>query len=255
MTPHLRGHVRGYVDRALPPALLHVYDRHLVYCRVCQSAADQERRIVLALRSHTDIPTSLRSSLMGLAVSTSAMSGMSAMAPTGLRQPPRSNAGPEVPPVPVPPSGSLVSSYPMHDSLHSRLPTVRPTAPALHRSPVRAAVVASIAAGASVAAAWGLAVAPLQGSTRPVEAQAPSGASSLGSVAFGISGLAATGFMVGSSSRFSASTPKARTTGRGPSSGPTASYWVVAPQLYAGYDRNVVAPVRMSLGPSAPSIP
>lgn len=258
MTPHLRGHVRAYVDRALPPALLHVYDRHLVYCRVCQSAADQERRIVLALRSHTDIPTSLRSSLMGLAVSTpstSGMSGRSVMAATGLRQPPRANAGPEVPPVPVPPPGSLVSSHPMHDALHSRLPTVRPTAPALHRSPVRAAVVASIAAGASVAAAWGLAVAPLQGSTRPVEAQAPSGVSSLGSVAFGISGLAATGFMVGSSSRFSASTPKARATGRGPSSGTTASYWVVAPQLYAGYDRNVVAPVRMSLGPSAPSTP
>ncbi|OFE16785.1 hypothetical protein BA895_04255 [Humibacillus sp. DSM 29435] len=249
MTPHLRGHVRAYVDRALPPALLHVYDRHLVYCRVCQSAADQERRIVLALRSHTDIPTSLRSSLMGLAVSTPAMPT------TGLGQPPRAAAGPEVPPVPEAPPGSLVSSHRMHEALHDRLPTVRPTAPALHRSPVRAAVVASIAAGASVAAAWGLAVAPLQGSTRPVEAQAPAGVASMGSVAFGISSLAATGFMVGSSSRFSASTPKARTTGRGPSSGTTASYWVVSPQVYAGYDRNAVAPVRMSLGPSAQSTP
>ena len=41
---------------------------------------------------------------------------------------------------------------------HERVPTVRPTAPPLHRSPMRAAVVASIAAGASAAAAWGLAV-------------------------------------------------------------------------------------------------
>ncbi len=255
MTPHLRGHVRAYVDRALPPALLHVYDRHLVYCRVCQSAADQERRIVLALRSHTDMPTSLRSALMGLAVSTPPTGA------SGLLEPSRPLDGSGVPPVPVPPSGSRVASYPLPDSLndrlnnrlHDRLPTVRPTAPALHRSPVRAAVVASIAAGASVAAAWGLAVAPLQGSARPVEAQAPLEVSSLGSVAF--SSLAAAGFMVGSSSTISASTQKARSTGRGPSSGPTASYWVVAPQIYSGYARNVVAPVRMSLGSSAQSIP
>ena len=251
MTPHLRGHVRAYVDRALPPALLHVYDRHLVCCRVCQSAADQERRIVLALRSPTDVPTSLRSALMGLAVSTPPMGT------AGLLQPSRPLAGSDGPSVPVPPSGSCVASYPLPDSLndrlHDRLPTVRPTAPALHRSPVRAAVVASIAAGASVAAAWGLAVAPLQGSARPVEAQAPAEVSSLGSVAF--STLATVGFMVGSSSTISASTQKARSTVRGPSSSTTGSYWVVTPQVYSHSARNVVAPVRMSLGSSAQSTP
>ena len=118
---------------------------------------------MLALRSPTDVPTSLRSALMGLAVSTPPMGT------AGLLQPSRPLAGSDGPSVPVPPSGSCVASYPLPDSLndrlHDRLPTVRPTAPALHRSPVRAAVVASIAAGASVAAAWGLAVAPLQGET------------------------------------------------------------------------------------------
>ena len=38
------------------------------------------------------------------------------------------------------------------------LPTVRPTAPALHRSPLRSAVMATVVAGASAAAAWGLGV-------------------------------------------------------------------------------------------------
>lgn len=245
MTPHLRGHVRAYVDRALPPALLHVYDRHLVYCGVCQSAADQERRIVLALRSDTDIPSSLLSSLMGLAVSTPPLGT------AGLPKPTQPTLEPAVPPVPSLPSGSPSSPYPLHDPV----PTVHPAAPALHRSPVRAAVVASIAAGASVAAAWGLAVVPLQGSASPTEARMPSEVTRLGAATFGISSLAAAGFMVGSSSSFSASTPQARTTRRDDSANRTSSYWVVAPQAYGVYDRPGVAPVRVPLMLSAQSTP
>ena len=226
---------------------MHVYDRHLVYCRVCQSAADQERRIVLALRSETDIPTSLRSSLMGLAATPPTLRT------TGSPMPSRAGGGPGESPVPVPPSGSLVSPHPLH-ALHDPVPTVRPTAPALHRSPVRAAVVASIAAGASVAAAWGLAVVPLQGSARPASARVPSGAASLGSAAFGISSLAATGFMVGSKAGSSASSQQGSGR-RAPSSNLSASYWVVAPQVYEGYDRPVVARVRVPLFPSASSTP
>lgn len=245
MTPHLRGHVRAYVDRALPPALLHVYDRHLVCCRVCQSAADQERRIVLALRSDTDIPTNLLSSLMGLAVSTPPLGT------AGLPKPVRPTPEPAVPPVPALPSVSRLSAYPLHDPV----PTVHPAAPALHRSPVRAAVVASIAAGASVAAAWGLAVVPLQGSASPAEARMPSEVATPGAATFGISSLAAAGFMVGSSSSFSTSTQQQRTTRRDNSASRAASYWVVAPQAYDVYDRPGVAPVRVSLMLSAQSTP
>ena len=245
MTPHLRGQVRAYVDRALPPALMHVYDRHLVWCRVCQSAADQERRIVLALRSDTDIPSSLRSSLMGLAISTPPL------VTVDLPKQNRPTLDSAAPPVPVPSSGSREFSYPLHDPV----PTVHPTAPALHRSPVRAAVVASIAAGASVAAAWGLAVVPLQGSATPAQARMPSEASNVGSTAFGITSLAAAGFMVGSSSSFSTSTQQARTTRRSFSGSTMASYWVVAPQVYDVYNRPAVAPVRMPFILSAQSSP
>ncbi|GAA2744739.1 hypothetical protein GCM10009868_23530 [Terrabacter aerolatus] len=153
MTPHLKGYVRAYVDRALPPAMLHLYDKHLVCCTVCRAAADQERRIVAALRSDTGVPMSLRTSLMGLGA-----------APSGEPQPaPAPVRDTRAPRIPLPPPGLRMPSAPSYDPV----PTVRPTAPALHRSPMRAAVVASIAAGASVAAAWGLAIAPVPGSRVP----------------------------------------------------------------------------------------
>lgn len=167
MTPHLKGHVRAYVDRALPPALLHLYDRHLVCCTMCRAAADQERRIVASLRSDTGVPLSLRTSLMGLASTSPA-------------EPAPASTGPRIP---LPPIGFRMPSTPSYDPV----PTVRPTAPALHRSPMRAAVVASIAAGASVAAAWGLTVAPVSGARTPA-ARVPVaslGASSVSVVNFG----------------------------------------------------------------------
>ncbi len=176
MTPHLRGQVRAYVDRSLPPALLHLYDKHLVCCTMCRHAADQERRIVAALRSDTGVPMSLRSSLIGLAAT-----------PPPLEQPIASSGTR----VPVPALGFRMPS----GASHERVPTVRPTAPPLHRSPMRAAVVASIAAGASVAAAWGLAVSPLPGG-RTVTARVPV-------ASFGDTGL-------GSSAARAATSPAAR---------------------------------------------
>ncbi|EWT01102.1 hypothetical protein N865_11825, partial [Intrasporangium oryzae NRRL B-24470] len=150
MTPHLRHHVRAYVDRALPPAILHVYDRHLVCCALCRAAADQERRIVASLRADTGgVPQGLRSALMSLVAEPAA-------APA---EPSRSG-----PRIPLPPRGFRMPSTPSY----APVPTVAPSAPALHRSPMRAAVVASIAAGASVAAAWGLALSPVPGGVRQV---------------------------------------------------------------------------------------
>ncbi len=153
MTPHLRGNVRAYVDRALPAPMLHAYDKHLVCCAVCRALADQERRIVATLRADTGVPTGLRSALIGLAASADSTS---------------------VPQVPRPPVGFRMPPSAMPDPV----PTVPPTSPALHRSPMRAAVVASLAAGASVAAAWGLAVSPLPASSplRPAVARVPAGA-------------------------------------------------------------------------------
>ncbi len=153
MTPHLRGHVRAYVDRALPAPILHAFDKHLVCCAVCRALADQERRIVATLRSDTGVPQSLRSSLIGLASS--------------------ADSSTSVPAVPRPPLGHRMPST----SMPTPVPTVAPTSPALHRSPMRAAVVASLAAGASVAAAWGLAVSPIPANSplRPAVARVPSG--------------------------------------------------------------------------------
>jgi hypothetical protein len=234
VTPHLKGHVRAYVDRALPPAMLHLYDKHLVCCTVCRAAADQERRIVAALRSDTGVPMSLRTSLMGLAA-----------APSGDPQPaPPVSRGPRIP---MPPAGFRMPSAPSYEPV----PTVRPTAPALHRSPMRAAVVASIAAGASVAAAWGLAIAPVPGSRTP---------SVRGPVAsFGDSSVSAVNFG-GSVLRSDRVTPVTRDQARG--SGDIGAgnvpYWVVTTRSsnrVLGTSTGIVAPVRVTNVRSAQSGP
>ncbi|HET7802324.1 MAG TPA: hypothetical protein VFL38_18015 [Humibacillus xanthopallidus] len=245
MTPHLRGQVRAYVDRSLPPALLHLYDKHLVCCTMCRHAADQERRIVAALRSDTGVPMSLRSSLMGLAAT-----------PPPMEDPIRSSG----PRVPVPPLGFRMPSGPSHDPV----PTVRPTAPPLHRSPMRAAVVASIAAGASVAAAWGLAISPLPGA-RTTTARVP--VASFGESGFG-------GTPIGATTTFPApsapsgqtvagpglSAGSSRTSGFGGTTGSSGSqgsvtvpYWVVRNRASALVAE--VGPVRLSVARSAQSGP
>lgn len=172
MTPHLRGNVRAYVDRALPVPMLHAYDKHLVCCALCRALADQERRIVATLRAETGVPQGLRSSLMGLAASAASPSSLSELSDLS-----------DVPDVPRPPWGFRMPP----SALPEPVPTVPPTSPALHRSPMRAAVVASLAAGASVAAAWGLAVSPIPAGSplRPAVARVPAGAATVAPVSLG----------------------------------------------------------------------
>lgn len=217
MTPHLRNHVRAYVDRALPPALLHLYDRHLVCCAMCRAAADQERRIVASLRAETGIPHSLRSSLMGL-VADPALAAAPVPAPRGVSFAPR---------IPLPPRALRMPSAASHEPV----PTVAPTAPALHRSPMRAAVVASIAAGASVAAAWGLAISPLPGGARPATAGVPSGVASFGAVNPAMAGFPSTRLAPGSGTNASSrgnSASGAVGTGSVRTTESTAPAWMVS---------------------------
>lgn len=223
MTPHLRGHVRAYVDRALPPAVLHVYDRHLVACMVCRSAADQERRIVSALRADAgDLPGSLRSSLMSLA----SAPAVATPGPTPVPTP-----GPRIPLGPLAWGGRGVAAAGVPEPLS----TVPPTAPALHRSPMRAAVIASLAAGASVAAAWGLAVSPLPGSTgsRTPSVRVPAGIASFSPV------LNYRGVLPS----LPVATPS-RSSEQGVSTTPPSSFWVVSTRSDAAAPK---APVRIFL--------
>jgi len=235
VTPHLKGYVRAYVDRALPPAMLHLYDKHLVCCTVCRAAADQERRIVAALRAETGVPMSLRTALMGLAA-----------------EPADEASG--VPRIPPAPDRGRMPSAPFHEPVR----TVPPTAPALHRSPMRAAVVASIAAGASVAAAWGLAVSPSPAGRLP-SVRGPVanfGASPASAVSFGGSALPV--------KRVSAAASDSRRTSDLGSGRPP--YWVVSTrsaaasgsmgsQLEAGVVTGVVDSVRITTVRSAQSTP
>ncbi len=150
MSAHLRDEVRSYVERSLPEPVLRGFDRHVTVCVTCRAAADQERRIVSSLRADTGVPLSLRSSLLSLAGSPSSDASWGAGPYSG----PNGAFDQRAPAVPV---GFRMPPSPPH----APVPTVSPQAPALHRSPVRAAVVASLAVSASVAAAWSLAVAPV----------------------------------------------------------------------------------------------
>jgi hypothetical protein len=139
----------AYADRAMPDAVLLHWDRHLVACISCRAAVEEERRVLAALRSPSAscVPGDLRSMLLAVAAEVCAEAQPSGRA--GARTPGRSAAGPSarqsrdpfVPPVPVAP-----------------VPVVDRTMPAFHRSARRATVFAGIAAGATAAAAWGLAV-------------------------------------------------------------------------------------------------
>lgn len=122
---HLGAMVSAYVDRRLPPPLQQACDRHLVACAVCREAADAERRLLGSLRGAAmpGPPGDLQTSLLQLAARARA------------EEPER----PQVAPTPL-------VVVPLH-------------APALHRSPVRAALLAGLAAGASAAAAWSIGVA------------------------------------------------------------------------------------------------
>ncbi|HSO63551.1 MAG TPA: hypothetical protein VLQ78_00500 [Ornithinibacter sp.] len=122
-----------YAAARLPLERQWAWDRHLVACRVCAHAVDEERRLRSALAGAPSMPGDLRSSLLAL--------GRSLAAET-----PR--------PAPVP-------------AHHEPLALLAPSAPPCHRSPLRATVVAAAAAGVSAAAAWSLTVVPASTTVRP----------------------------------------------------------------------------------------
>jgi hypothetical protein len=121
---HLGSLVSAYVDRDLPAGVLLGCDQHLAVCGSCRAAAEEERRLLASMRSTTT--PCLSSSLQSALLDLAASA-----APVGERP---------------------------------HLPVVDPSAPALHRSPGRAAVLAGVAAGASAAAALSLGVAGVGGS-------------------------------------------------------------------------------------------
>jgi hypothetical protein len=155
--------VSAYVDRRLDAQILHAFDQHLAVCLVCRYAADEERRLLTSLRCGPTPGFSPGLQSMLLALAESEVPVATAPAPSPFAQPPAHSWPPRsaVPPIPVAPEAVR----------QLRLPTVAPAAPALHRSPRRAAMVAGLAAGASAAAAIGLAaVAPTSGATATVRA-------------------------------------------------------------------------------------
>ncbi|NHA69840.1 anti-sigma factor family protein [Phycicoccus flavus] len=98
------------------------WDRHLVACECCRREVAEERRLRAALAGGPTMPGDLRVTLLAMARD---------LEDVPLAPAPR---GPEP------------------------LPLLAPGAPACHRSPLRATVVAAAAAGVSAAAAWSLTV-------------------------------------------------------------------------------------------------
>ena len=134
--------VSDYAAGRLPDQ--HDWDRHLVTCLGCRGAVELERRVVAALKSTPTFSPDLQRLLLSV----------SHEIPIVGR--PLTNL-PMVPPVPAhpgPPAGM------------PRLAVLSPTAPAQHRSALRAAVCASAAVGASAAAVWATTVTPTP-SVRP----------------------------------------------------------------------------------------
>ena len=113
-----------YAAARLPLQRQWAWDRHLVACRVCAHAVEEERRLRTALTGAPSMPGDLRSSLMALGRSLAVEAG------------------------PVRP----VAAH------HEPLALLSPDAPPCHRSALRATVVAAAAAGVSAAAAWSLTV-------------------------------------------------------------------------------------------------
>lgn len=118
---HLDALLSAYADRSLPAATLLACDRHVAICHGCRVAVDAERRMLSSMRSAATpaLSSRLESALLGVAVT--------AVPTVPTRQP-------------------------------SPLAVVDRAAPAMHRSPVRAALLASLVAGASAAAAWSVGV-------------------------------------------------------------------------------------------------
>ncbi|MEP6629490.1 MAG: hypothetical protein ABJA89_03420 [Lapillicoccus sp.] len=155
MTRHLGLQVNAYVDQRLDASALRAFDQHLVVCLVCRHAAEEERRLLASLRSGPTPGFSADLQSMLLALAEPALPTVASSPPTSpLRSvsPFAARGDRSAPPLsPIPRAPESVRQL--------RVPTVPPASPALHRSPRRAAMVAGLAAGASAAAAFGLAVA------------------------------------------------------------------------------------------------
>lgn len=131
----------AYADRALSPAELRSWDRHLVACTCCRQAVEAEKRVLGALRATGGpaVPSDLRAVLLSMASGGAPADGPSgAPCADGRAAPVREVRPLRIPPPPV--------------------PVVDRCAPAMHRSVMRATVFAGLAAGASAAAAWSIAV-------------------------------------------------------------------------------------------------
>jgi hypothetical protein len=118
---HVDAMLSAYADRTLPAAALLACDQHVSICPGCRQAVDAERRLLSSLRTAATPAPSSRLEL--------ALLDLAAFA---------------VPAVPT--------------RRPAPLAVVGRSAPAMHRSPVRAAMLASLAAGASAAAAWSVGV-------------------------------------------------------------------------------------------------
>jgi len=139
---HLGGHVSAYVDRCLPAHEQLAFDRHVVVCIACRTVADDERRLLASLRA-APIPRP-NSSLAA------ALRDMASFDPS--------------------------ATYPVPTATRPQLVVLRRTAPPMHRSPVRAALVAGLAAGASAAAAWSLGVVGVSAGAGATQLVVPSAA-------------------------------------------------------------------------------
>ncbi|MGL5817215.1 MAG: hypothetical protein ACRCYR_06610 [Phycicoccus sp.] len=120
-----------YVAQTLPAEREWVWARHLIACRLCAQAVAEERQMRSAMAGAPSMPGELQASLLALGRT------LAAESPT-------------------------CAAVPVRDPLR----LLSPSAPACHRSPLRATVVAAAAAGLSAAAAWSLTPAGT-GSARP----------------------------------------------------------------------------------------
>jgi hypothetical protein len=151
----------AYADRAMDPVTLLHWDRHVLTCACCRAAVAEERRVLAALRAPAapTVPGDLRGMLLALAADPSAR-GLRSAAPGSLDRSGAEGAvrGPDdaadygregfAPGIPVAP-----------------VRVVDRGTPAMHRSARRATMFAGLAAGATAAAAWGVA---MTGATAPL---------------------------------------------------------------------------------------
>lgn len=134
-----------YVARSLPDAELLACDRHLIVCASCRKAVDDERRMLARLAVEPMMPSDLRTALLSLASLPPTAPPPPPEAPSAVRHAVRRHP-------------AVADSRPPAAPIPVRLAILAPSAPACHRSPLRSAVLAAVAAGASAAAAWSMAV-------------------------------------------------------------------------------------------------